>query len=182
MYKFLTSLTRILFKIFYKIEVNGEINLPENSGYMICSNHIHMRDPILIADFTKRPISFMSKKELIDMPIIGWILTKCYAFPVDREKGDIAAIKTAINILKEGNVMSMFPEGTRHRDGNFHDLKKGAAMIAIKAGVPIVPVRVVGNYKFFTKLTLNIGEPIYYDGKNKDELTDILYHEIEKLK
>jgi len=181
-YKFLTWLTRILFKIFYKIEVNGVINLPEDSGYMICSNHIHMWDPILIADFTKRPISFMSKKELIDAPVIGWILKKCYAFPVDRGKGDIAAIKTAIEILKNGNVMSMFPEGTRHKDGNFHDLKKGAAMIAIKAGVPIVPVRIIGNYKFFTKLTLNIGEPIYYKDKNKDELTDILYNEIEKLK
>lgn len=182
MYKFLTGLTRILFKIFYKVEIRGEINLPENMGYMICSNHIHMWDPIFIADFTKRPISFMSKKELIDMPVIGWILTKCYAFPVDREKGDIGAIKTAINVLKEGKVLSMFPEGTRHKDGHFHDLKKGAAMVAIRANVPIVPVRIIGNYKFFTKLTLKIGEPIYYDGKNKDELTEILFNAIEDLK
>lgn len=181
MYKFLTGLTRIMFRIFYRVEVKGEIKLPDECGYMICSNHIHMFDPILIADFTKRPISFMSKKELIDMPVIGWILTKCHAFPVDREKGDIAAIKTAINILKEGNVMAMFPEGTRHKDGNFHDLKKGAAMIAIKAGVPIVPMRIVTTYKFFTKITLNIGEPIYYDGKNKDELTEIIYNSIKNL-
>lgn len=181
MYNFLVKICKILFKIFYRVEVQGNIDIPENIGYMICSNHIHMFDPILIAAHTKRQISFMSKKELIDTPILGKVLLKCGAFPVDRGKGDIAALKTAIEILNQEKVLSIFPEGTRHKDGEFRDIKKGAALIAIKAKSTIVPVRIIGNYRLFSKMILRIGEPIDAPGYNKDELTEKLKMAIEAL-
>jgi 1-acyl-sn-glycerol-3-phosphate acyltransferase len=181
MYNFFKFITNILFKIFYRVKVEGHIDLQGNQGYMICSNHIHMFDPVLILTNHKRPITFMVKKEAIDIPIVGKILLKCGAFPVDRSKGDICAIKTAIEVLKQNKVLSVFPEGTRHRDGKFRDVKKGASLIAIKAESIIVPVRIIGNYRLFSKMTLRIGEPINAIGYNKEQLTEKLREAIDGL-
>jgi 1-acyl-sn-glycerol-3-phosphate acyltransferase len=123
----------------------------------------------------------MVKKELIETPILGKILLRCGAFPVDRSKGDIGAIKTAIEALNQKKVLSLFPEGTRHRDGKFRDIKKGAALIAIKTNSMIVPARIIGNYKLFSKMILRIGEPISPEGLNKDELTEKLREAIDGL-
>ena len=181
MYNFVKYLTKSLLFIFYRIKIEGEINLPQDVGYMICSNHIHAFDPAIIATNHKRQISFMVKKELIEMPILGKILLKCGAFPVDRSKGDLGAIKTAIEILNQNKVLCVFPEGTRHRDGKFRDIKKGASLIAIKSNVPIVPVCIIGNYRLFSTMTLRIGEPIDSAGYTKDSLTETLKSAIENL-
>ena len=181
MYNFIKGFVGFLLKIFYRIRVEGEITLPEDQSYMICANHIHMFDPVFIAMSTKRQISFMAKKELIDAPILGKILLKCDVFPVDRGKGDIAAIKTGIDILKQNKVMAMFPEGTRHRDGEFRDVKMGAAFIATKAKSAIVPMRIIGNYRLFSKMTLRIGEPIFTDGLSKEEVHEQMVAAIKSL-
>lgn len=182
MYKFVKFMTNILCRLWYRVKIEGEVNIPDDEGYLICANHIHMFDPVFIMVNHKRQISFMAKKELIETPILGQILLKCGAVSVDRGKGDIAAVKASIETLKEDKVMSIFPEGTRHRDGICRDLKKGAAMVAIKAKSKIVPMRIIGNYKLFSKMILRIGTPIDSEGKNKDELTDELYQAIEALK
>ena len=181
MYKFIRGLVKILSKLMYRIKVEGKTDLPENGRYMICANHIHMFDPLLIMSNVKRPIAFMIKKELIKVPILGKLLLKCGAFPVDRGAGDIVAVKTAIEILNQDKVLSIFPEGTRHKDGKFRDVKKGAAMIAIRSNSPIIPMRIIGNYRLFSKMTLRISKPIDVAGYKKDELTEILKSEIEKL-
>ena len=90
--------------------------------------------------------------------------------------------KDTDNKTDSSSEKSIFPEGTRHRDGICRDLKKGAAMVAIKAKSKIVPMRIIGNYKLFSKMILRIGTPIDSEGKNKDELTDELYKAIEALK
>ena len=181
MYKFVKGFTGTLFKIFYRIKVEGKINASEEDGYMICSNHIHMFDPAFIMSNTKPKIAFMMKKELTEVPILGKILLKCGAFPVDRGKGDIGAVKTAIDILNKKKVLSIFPEGTRHKDGKFRDIKKGAALIAIKAKAMVVPVRIIGNYRLFSRMILRIGEPIDSTKYTKDELTEQIKIAIEKL-
>ena len=155
--------------------------MPDDKGYMICSNHIHTFDPILLGSFTKRPISFMGKKELFEKPIFGWFFKKLGAFPVDREKGDIGALKVAIEILNSNHVLSIFPEGTRSKTGEIGEFKRGAALIASRAEVPIVPVRIVGNYKLFSKMELRIGEPLYATKENKKTLTEDLYNVIKQL-
>lgn len=140
-----------------------------------------MFDPVFIACFTKRQISFMGKKELFEKPILGWLFRKIGAFPVDREKGDIGALKTAIEILNSNNVMSMFPEGTRSKTGELGEFKRGATLIASRANVPIVPVKIVGNYKLFSKIILKIGDPLYPTKENKKTLIDDLYNSILNL-
>ena len=181
MYKFCRAIARVLFKIFYRVKVEGEITLPEDKGYMICSNHIHMFDPVFIGSFTKRPISFMGKKELFENPISGWFFRSIDGFPVDREKGDIGALKTAIEILNSNKVMAMFPEGTRSKTGELGEFKRGAALIASRAEAPIVPVKIEGSYKLFSKMTLKIGEPLYPTKENKKTLTEDLYNSISNL-
>ena len=181
MYNIVKYTFRFLLRIFYRIKIEGSVNIPDDRGCIMCANHIHMFDPSIIACFQKRQITFMVKKELVETPFIGWVLTKSGAFPVDRSKGDIGAIKTAIEVLKQNKTLSMFPEGTRHRDGKFRDIKKGAAMIAIKANAPIVPMRIIGNWRLFSKMTLRIGEPIYPEGYTKDTLTEKLRESIEAL-
>ena len=146
MYRFCCVICRFLFRLLYKVEVQGQIELSENIGYIICSNHIHMFDPVFIGCFTKRDISFMGKKELFDKPILGFLFRKIGAFPVDRSKGDMSALKTAIEILKDNKVMAMFPEGTRSKTGEMGEFKRGASLIASRADVPIVPVKIEGNY------------------------------------
>ena len=155
--------------------------MPSDSGYIICSNHIHMFDPVLIMTNIKRQISFMMKKELVDVPILGKILLKCGAFPIDRGNSDIGAIKAAIKILCQNKVISIFPEGTRHRDGKFRNIKNGASLIAIKANVPIVPVRIIGNYRPFSKMIIRIGNPIDCLNCSKEDVTEKLKDAIEAL-
>lgn len=181
LYKLCRGVSKILFKILYRIEVQGSIDLPENKGYIICSNHLNMFDPVFIACFTERQISFMGKKELFDKPILGGLFRKLGAFPVDRSKGDLGALKTAIEILSSNNVMAMFPEGTRSKTGELGEFKRGAALIASRADVPIVPVKIVGNYRLFSKMELRIGEPLYPTKENKKTLTDELYKIILEL-
>ena len=107
MYNFVKGTANILLRMFYRIKVEGSIDMPDGEGYMICPNHIHMFDPAIVATNHKRQITFMVKKELIETPILGKILLKCGAFPVDRSKGDIGAIKTAIEALNQNKVLSM---------------------------------------------------------------------------
>lgn len=181
MYKFCRAIAKALFKIFYRVKVVGEITLPEDKGYIICSNHIHAIDPGFIGCFTSRPISFMGKKELFAKPFWNWFLRKLNGFPVDRGSGDIGAIKTAVAILNENNVIAIFPEGTRSKTGELGEFKKGAALIASRAKVPIVPIKIEGNYKLFSKITLRIGGPIYTTNANKSTITNVLHETIKRL-
>lgn len=174
MYKLLVFCSKILFKIFYTVDVDKKIKLDENQGYMICSNHIHMFDPVFISCFTNRQIHYMGKKELFKRKFSNWIFTKVGAFPVDREKPDLNSIRTAVGKLKDKCVLGIFPEGTRSKTGKMGEFKSGAGLIALKGNVPIVPVKIEGNYKLFSKMKLKIGETIYYTGKDRDELTELI--------
>ncbi len=181
LYKFCKFIAKTFSKIFFKIRVVGDVTLSDDSGYIICSNHIHALDPVFIGCYMKRQMSFMGKKELFKIPVLGWIFRKLGGFPIDRGKGDLVAVKTAIEILQSNKVMAMFPEGTRSKTGKLGEFKKGAALIALRANVPILPVKIEGNYTLFSKMTLKIGEPIYATKENKSTIMDELYHKIKNL-
>lgn len=180
-YKISTKMTKVLFNTMYRVKVEGISNLPEKEGYMVCANHIHAFDPVLISSFLKPQISHMAKKELFRIPGLNILLRCSGAFPIDRGNLDYNGIKKAISILKNKKVLSIFPEGTRHRDGIFRDIKKGPATIAIQTNSNIVPMRIVGNYKPFSRITIKIGEPISSIGCTVEELTEKLKLAIEKL-
>ncbi len=110
-YKFISKIIYFVFKLFFRAKVRGQKNLPEEGGVIIMSNHISLLDPPLIASVLDRPVHFMAKKELFENPILRLILYIADAFPVDRESTDIKAVKKALNILKNGEVLGLFPEG-----------------------------------------------------------------------
>lgn len=105
-------------------------------------------------------------------PIIGWILKHGGIFGVKRGQADIGAIKTAMKYLKNGELLLMFPEGTRHQDGDFGDAKTGAAMLATRTGVPIVPIYMPAEKRWFRWNQVVIGEPYYPETTSKRPTPD----------
>jgi len=108
----------------------------------------------------------MAKAEFMRVPVLGWLLKKAGVFAVDRGKSDIGAIKTAIKYLKSGENVLLFPEGTRikngvDKNGNESEAKTGAAMLAVRTGVPIVPVYIPPKKKWFRFTDIIFGEPYY---------------------
>ena len=182
-------LYKILSKIRYKEEVIGKENLPKEEAAIICPNHVHFLDgPTLIAN-SKRKINVLAKEELFKNKFLSNCLRMLGMYPIKRGSADIEAIKVSLKILKNNELLMIFPEGTRNGMAKGVKPKNGAVVMAIKAGVPIIPVGIIGNFKPFRKITMKIGKPIdyrSYKDKVKDKelmtkLTEELMKKIVKL-
>lgn len=194
LYNFLRPIIKFLIKLVYKVDIRGLENLPpNNTGFLIAGNHIHIFDPLMVAIyFNDRHLNFMGKDELFDTKFKRWFFKKVYVIPVKREDNDIAAIKNAMKVLKRKEPLCIFPEGTRNLNlDEMLEPKGGLTLLAIKLKVPILPVAITGEYKFRKTIHVNIGTPIYFDeyyGKklNGDEYVTIckdkVYPVIEELK
>jgi 1-acyl-sn-glycerol-3-phosphate acyltransferase len=164
---------KFLFGVFYKIDIQGYENIPEpGDGYVLCANHSCWFDPLLIGSHYPDNLYFMAKKELFESPILGFLVRKLNAFPVDRNGSDLKAIKTAVKILREGKILGIFPEGTRNLSGKPRS-KAGVAIIAIKAKKNVLPVAIAAEkkYRVFTRISIVIGKMI-----NLEE-----YHSTKKI-
>ncbi len=169
-YNILKILATLIFKIFFGFKVEGKENIPERPPYLIASNHVSYLDPIVIGCAFPHKVRFMAKKELFENKFLLWLLNQLGVFPVDRDALDISSVKKSIQILKDGGVLGIFPEGTRSKDGKFKGANKGVIGIAAKGGVPIVPVALKGTYEAwpagqkilkFHEIIVKIGKPIY---------------------
>jgi len=167
----------LLLKIFWRMEVIGTENVPERGGVIIASNHVSYLDPIVLGASTKRKINFIAKKEVFNNIFSSIFLKSLNAFPVDRKKIDMPAFKKTISILERGGILGIFPEGTRSINGELQELKLGVVKIAMKAGVPIIPVGIIGTHKIYphgktfpvlfkNKITVYFGAPQYFDKHN----------------
>ena len=186
-YRFARFLLKIVFKIRYKLVVHGNTNLPE-TPLIICANHINLWDPILLAIIFDRPIRFMAKKELFDNKFLGFLLNKFGAFPVDRDNVNIKTIKDAIKLVKDNEVLGIFPEGTRVKKVSEENMKTGVAMIASRAGADVIPVFINSNYKFRSKVEVFVRDKIAissFDDVSKDirnkAITRAIYENIYKV-
>ena len=157
----------ILFWIFWVVMAlyhwptyRGRKNLPEGPC-VLCGNHSGFADPIwvFLAMRTRVPPWTMAKKSVMEKPLLGRWLAAFRAFPVDRDSVDIGAIKKSLSVLKQGEKLLIFPEGTRIKKGKKSEPKSGAVMLAQRAGVPIVPVYITPNRKPFQPIKIIIGEP-----------------------
>lgn len=165
MKRFLKFIFFIILSLIYKIELIGRENVPDKGAAILCSNHIHDLDMFFISTRIKRLIRYMAKEELFEIPVLGPLIRYAGAFPVKRGKADVGAIKTALKLLDEGHIVGIFPQGTRTRGKNKNEItiKRGAVMIAINAGVPIIPVGIDATYKPFTRVRVVFGKPFYLD-------------------
>lgn len=153
-------------------------NVPTKGGTIIAANHLSNWDPMLISCFVERPVGYMAKQELFDVPILGKALYALHSFPVRRGIGDRQALRTAVRKLQEGECMGVFPEGHRSKTGKLQKAATGVALIAAKAKVPVIPTAVLNTERifkwgsFFPAVKVVYGTPIYYkkDKIDKEEL------------
>lgn len=174
-FKIVLVLIRFVLFFIFRIKVSGKENMPAEGGVIVTINHRSNWDVVVAGVTSPRKLGFMAKSELFKNKLFGSLISSLGAFPVHRGKGDIGAIKAALLRLREGKVVAMFPEGKRVRDGSLPTAKPGAVMLAHKAKVPIVPLKISGKYRWMSKITITIGEPIFYDEYNDEKLT------VEKL-
>jgi len=189
LYPFVRFIAWLFVHIKYRIRVTGRENIPETGGVILCSNHINFFDPIVIAVSIKRHVHFMGKKELFKNPLGRFFLGSIKAFPVERGVADIKSFKAALSILKKGFVMGIFAQGTRLDEADISAAKSGTAMFAVKTGAAVVPVGVSGNYKWFSKVNVEFGKPLYFEEAASkkikrealDGITDTIVREINEI-
>ena len=150
-------------------QVQGRDNLPTEGGFLVVSNHTSYWDPVAVGCAINPRIHYMAKAELFRIPILRNLITAFGAFPVHREKADRQAIRTALKLLEEGKVVGIFPEGTRSHSGKLLQPNLGAAMLAVKAQVPVIPIAILGSKGFLGGLKLRIGKPIYLENRQEGQ-------------
>ncbi|SFT33381.1 1-acyl-sn-glycerol-3-phosphate acyltransferase [Selenomonas sp. GACV-9] len=163
------------FKILFRAEIIGRENMPKDGAVILAANHMSNWDPPFVATFLKRPVSYMAKIELFENPIFGAAIRSCHAFPVKRGAADRGAIKAAMQVLKQGRCLGLFPEGTRSRTGKMKKAEAGVGLIASMTEAPVVPAAIIGTDRIFAngghfpKLKVIYGEPMHFTGNRKDK-------------
>jgi 1-acyl-sn-glycerol-3-phosphate acyltransferase len=181
LYYFVKNTAWFIYKLLFNITVVGLENVPKDGGLVICANHRTNHDPVVVAASQKRQVSFMAKEELLKLPIIGFVLLKIGVFPVKRGSGDIGAVRKAVEIIKNGGVLSVFPEGTRNKTKDLLiEFKTGAALIAYRANADIQPCAIIGSYKLFSKVTIIYGNPIYLKKFGEKPSLELITNDIKK--
>lgn len=180
--KIMIFLVHIFCLVVFRVKKVGEENIEKQGAYILCANHRSNWDPPIVVSSTKRLSYVMAKEELFKNNFIKWIAKKCCVFPVKRGKMDIEAMKFSLKVLKEGNILVIFPEGTRNGMSKNGRAQNGAAFMALRTGVPVIPVGVQGELKPFHKIKLNYGKPLdfsqYKTNKPEKELLDKVSKEI----
>jgi 1-acyl-sn-glycerol-3-phosphate acyltransferase len=162
-YRLAAFICKSILRLIYRVRVEGDTTLSKAEGCIVYANHTCYLDPVVMGCYIKRQIKFMAKTELYKNKIMGKVLLKLGTFPVRRGEADLSAIKTALRLLKEGEVLGLFPEGTRNKGRDLLDAEPGLSMIAVKAKVPVIPVAILSSYKVFHRVKMIIGEPIYLE-------------------
>ena len=182
----------LVLKFSFFLRVRGARNCRDiHGGFLIVCNHRSNWDPIVLGMSVRgRPVWYLAKEELFRRPLARFFLTRLHAIPIARGAGDIGAVKTALKALREGKILGMFPEGTRTRDnGGLQPFESGAALLALRSKVPVVPAYIKGRYKFWHRVTITYGAPIdlsaLYPGRvnsqQVEQATGTLYEAMKKL-
>lgn len=177
---------RPFYNLFWPSKVTGEENIPDEGGFILCSNHVHMRDPLFLAvRLPKRHFTFLAKAELFKNPILGFLIGNkgLGAIPINRGHSDLGAIREALKTIANGHGLGIFPQGTRSRDNTPTPMLTGTALIAIRANVPVLPVYIDAPYRRFHHVDIRVGKPIDLSdlGRRCDSATmEEVTHRIEK--
>jgi 1-acyl-sn-glycerol-3-phosphate acyltransferase len=163
-------LSRLLAQLFFGFRIIHRERAIQTGPVILAMNHQSFFDPPLAGNACDRAIFFLAKKSLMDVPILGWLLPKLNVIPVNLE-GDRSALKALIRILSAGECALVFPEGTRTPDGKLQPAEPGLGLLIAKTRAPVVPMRIFGAYDAwpihgrihpFRKITIVVGEPIYF--------------------
>jgi len=161
-YGFFYGICRMAHQMFFRGDAAGLENLPESGGYIVAANHASLLDPPIVGQFLPRQVNFFARKTLWKPGLASWWLDAVRTIPVDRDGGvSLDAIKRVLHALSSGNVVIVFPEGTRSRDGELQPARPGVGLLACKAHVPVVLARVFGSFEAFGRGgRLRLGSPV----------------------
>ena len=186
LYTFGKALVKTALTPLYRFEVVGTEKFPEEGGILLCSNHIHALDPPVVGMTSPRTVHFMAKEELFKVPVLGKLLPQVNAFPVKRGMSDREALRSALRILKNGDVVGLFPEGTRSTDGVLKKGLSGAGFFALRGNADVMPCAIIGPYKPFSKVKVVYGDPVLMEPfrerkASAEEVTTVIMASIQKL-
>ena len=179
MYRLARAVFSVVFKTIYPVRYHHMERVQLDAPYILMGNHSHLMDPMLIGlPVYRYHIRFMSKKELLESKILGPICKRVLVIPVDRHNMDMGAIRASLKVLKEGKVLGIFPEGTRHKEGIMQDMESGAAMIALRSGCKMLPAFISCKPRLFRRTDVYFGDPlpvkdIAAKGINKDTCEEL---------
>jgi 1-acyl-sn-glycerol-3-phosphate acyltransferase len=164
------TISKVVAKLGFRLRTYGRENLIENGPAILASNHSSYLDPPLVGVCCRKDVYFLARKSLFERPVIGPLIAQLNTVPVDRDRGDVGAVRAMIKLLKAGNRVLVFPEGTRSKDGNLQPARAGVGLLIAKSLAPVVPVRVFGSYAAlprsggirFVPITVVIGKPLFF--------------------
>jgi 1-acyl-sn-glycerol-3-phosphate acyltransferase len=144
-YGFCKGVCRVVTTLMCDFKVVGIEHVPRKGGALLICNHQSYLDPVLVGVQLQRHVSFIAKSQLFELPGLGWLIPRLNTFPVRRGESDVSAIKEALRRVHEGQILTMFPEGTRSRDGNLLPIQAGIALMVKRAEAPVIPAVVDGS-------------------------------------
>lgn len=191
LYQAIRYLAISIFHLVSRLRVRGLYNVPTSGAFIIASNHLSWTDIPLIVMHLRRRVVYMAKEEYFKGRL-RWLVRFLGSFPVKRGEADRQALRTGEEQLKKGNILVIFPEGTRSRTQMMAQARAGLGLIALRTGVPVVPVAIWGSEKalkkFGTPITISYGQPIIFKPKSKkitrediDEATQTIMRKISEM-
>ncbi|MBQ6846822.1 MAG: 1-acyl-sn-glycerol-3-phosphate acyltransferase [Oscillospiraceae bacterium] len=186
-YKVLYCIAIPILRMVYRVKITGRENIPEGA-VVVCGNHTSLMDAFFVAMAfgRKEHMAYMAKIELFKVPVIGFLMRKIEAIPVDRGAADMLALKTAIAMLKSGKKVMIFPEGTRvDGDSASEDgAKTGAAMIACRGGADMLPIYISTKKRLFRRVNVIVGAPVKtdsFEGAGSAKYKKVIRHVFEEI-
>ena len=180
-----------IYKFVFRGQLIGRENIPKKNSYIMVSNHGSLLDPPLLGHALGRNISFMAKAELFKIPLLGFIIKACGAYPVKRGIVDKNTIKTACKKLSNDNCIGIFIDGTRQKNGRVNKPKQGAALLAFKNQKLLLPVAIINSHRMirfkffiplFSKIVIKVGEPVQPpQSSSKDDLNSVTIYLQDKI-
>ncbi len=180
-----------IYKFVFQGHLIGRDNIPQKDSFIMVSNHGSLLDPPLLGHALRRNIAFMAKAELFKIPVLGFIINACGAYPVKRGMADKNTIKTACEKLSNNNSIGIFIDGTRQKNGRVNKPKQGAALLAFKNQKLLLPVAIVNSHKlvrfkfcipFFSKIVIKVGKPVQPpQSSSRDDLNSVTLQLQDKI-
>lgn len=180
LYAIAKPIVSLLLKTILPVKFHNRERLAQDPPYIVIANHSSMLDPVIIGvGVIGHQVRFIGKKELTKNKLAAWLFKQLRMIPVDRHNSDMEAMRTSMRALKSGEVLGIFPEGTRHHEGLMVQQEAGAAMIALRSGVPLIPVYISRALCPFRRVECVVGEPIPMDdlrekGINKETCQELM--------
>ena len=163
-YEFIRGLAKVVFHTVMPVTCHNREKLDAEAPYVLIANHLHALDPIAMAMFIpKRQIVFLAKKELGKNKLAGNLLNRAHCIFVDRHAADMNAMRNCMKAIKMKKILLIFPEGTRHHEGQMEQIENGTSLIAMRSKAPIIPVYFDRKLSFFKRTHMYVGDPIPYD-------------------